>query len=225
MLKAFIISLFSSLLGFTAHAQFSLGPQVGLTVSGKAGSQYSYTTSSYRPGFAAGVQGVFQFSHLSLQPALCFAQKGLHQRRVVVTSVRTQDYRLNYLVLPLNLAYSLRQDGQGLQVIVGPYAGLLLGGRYHSTYLDVANGNDFSQQGQVRAGDYQPIPSSPSAPVDDQYTRRLDVGLQAGLGYRFGPLLAQAEFSFGLRDLAPVLASAYNRTAQVSLSYLFTPAR
>jgi hypothetical protein len=225
MLKSFTFSLFSSLLTFAAHAQFSLGPQVGFTVSGKAGSHYRYTSSSYRPGFELGVQGVFQFSHLALQPALRFVQKGLHQRAVVVTSVRTQDYRLNYLVLPLNLAYSLRQDGQGLQIMAGPYAGLLLGGRYHSTYLDVANGSDFSQQGQVRADDYQPIPFSPTAPVDDQYTRRLDVGAQAGLGYRFGPLLAQAEFSFGLRDLAPVLESAYNRTAQVSLSYLFTPVR
>jgi hypothetical protein len=225
MLKHLTFSLLSSLVGFTAHAQFSLGPQVGLTVAGKSSSQNSYTTSSYRPGFEVGVQGVFQLKHLALQPALRFVQKGLHQRRALGTSVRTQDYRLNYLVLPLNLAYSLRQDGQGLQVVAGPYAGLLLGGRYHSTYLDVLNGNDFSQQGQVRAGDYQPIPFSPTAAIDDQYTRRLDLGVQAGLGYRFGPLLAQAEFSFSLRDLAPILASAYNRTAQVSLSYLFTPPR
>lgn len=141
----------------------------------------------------------------------------------MVTSERTQDYRLNYLVLPLNLAYSLRQDGQGLQVVAGPYVGLLLGGRCHSTYLDVPNGNDFPQDGHVKAGDYQPIPFSPSAPIDDPYTRRVDLGVQAGLGYRFSQFLAQAEFSFGLRDLAPVLTSAYNRTAQGSLSYLFTP--
>jgi hypothetical protein len=223
----FYILLSSLLLGTAAHAQvaFSVGPQVGLTASGQAGRQYMYTTSSYRPGFEVGLQGILQFGHLAVQPSLRFVQKGLHRRTAFVTDERQQDYRLNYLVLPINLAYSLGQHGRGLQLLAGPYAGLLLGGHYHSTYLDVPNGLDFSQDGQVRAGDYQPIPRSPTDPTDDQYTRRFDMGVQAGLGYRFGKLLAQAEFSFGLRDLAPMLTSSYNRTAQLSLSYLVTPGR
>jgi hypothetical protein len=43
--------------------------------------------------------------------------------------------RLNYLTLPLNFAFTLRHDGQGLQAFAGPYLGLVVGGNHmHRLY-------------------------------------------------------------------------------------------
>ena len=68
--------------------------------------------------------------------------------------------------------------------------------------------------------------------TDNRYSRRLDTGLQAGLGYRLGAFQLQASYSLGLRNLATQYrfgaytyneAAYRNRAWQVSLSYLVGP--
>lgn len=204
-----------------AQVTFSVGPQAGLTVAGSSNNDRTNTTINYRAGFEAGVQSIVQIGQVAVQPSLRFSQKGLYERTGSGLYSRYTNYRLNYLTLPINVAYSLRPDGQGPQLFTGPYAGLLLGGNYQRTSTDrSAGGGSWSSEGDIKPGERYYIPA-PGTTYLAELCHRFDVGVQAGLGYRFGPFLAQADFSFGLRDLGPYLDSYHNRTAQVSLAYLF----
>ncbi|MGI4874577.1 MAG: porin family protein [Janthinobacterium lividum] len=200
---------------------FSIGPLVGLTVAGANESTSPDITITYRTGLEAGVQSVLQLGHLAVQPSLRFTQKGLHYHYGSGLFNSDTDYRLNYLMLPLNLAYSLRSDGQGWQVFAGPHIGLLLGGNYQQHSLDRSGGGNYASAGDIKPGENYEVP-----PVGTTYyplrCHRFDGGVQAGLGYRYGKLLGQAGFSFGLRDLGPQLPAFHNRTAHASLSYLLS---
>jgi hypothetical protein len=222
------------LLAGTAQAQatFSVGPRVGLNVS-RVHFPVDYRTSSTsRAGFEAGLTSNIQFGHFALQPSLLFSQKGNGSSGSLVgldTPVTyDEQMRLNYLTLPLNLAFTLGKDGKGLQVFGGPYVSMLLGGHYvrqvheGGGYLG-GPAYDIELTGKVK-------PASIVSDWDDKYSRRFDTGLQAGVGYRLGGFLLQANYSLGLRNLAAQYRSYdgqlydnlayYNRSWQVSLSYL-----
>ena len=219
-----------------AHAQatFSIGPRVGLNLATFHFGESQPGTVGFRAGFEAGLVGSAGFGHFALQPALLYSQKG-HTFRTPV-DVRTannlpfssgellQKDRLNYLTLPLNVAYRQHPDGQGFQVVAGPYLGLLLSGSYEVTIT--ANGSPVATD----SGRITPVAND--APVFGACARRFDAGLQGGLGYRYQAWLLELDYSLGLRDVAarhhdngvPVgLASYYNRVFQVSLAYLLGP--
>jgi hypothetical protein len=226
--------LATTLLSATSAAQaqvhFTAGPQAGYTlttVNFKLDSGRPYTTSS-RSGFAAGVMADIGFGHLAIQPAVQFAQKGYDQT-VTSSLVTSSQVRFNYLAVPINLAYTQHRDGQGVQVFVGPYVGVLLGGHYTSVtrYPPSILLPDITKSGKVVAAESY----APSATDSSFYSRRLDAGLQFGLGYRYQGLLLQAAYSLGLTNQASVAEqlpgggpSVYptyrNRAFQVSLAYL-----
>jgi hypothetical protein len=223
----------SLLLTATAHAQatFSFGPRVGLNVST---AHFTYTPSSTRAGFEAGLTGSLQFGHFALQPSVLFSQKGYHTHGGLASVDFDMTYdetvRRNYLTLPLNLAYTLGQAGQGLQVFAGPYLGLLVGGDYQRQ-VHKAGGypggtaSETEYSGKVKA-------ASLFSDFENRYSQRLDAGLQAGIGYRLKGWQVQADYSLGLRNLASSYQgyngtlyredTNYNRAFQVSLSYLLT---
>jgi hypothetical protein len=212
-----------------AQVHVRVGPQVGLTLATTHFTNAEYMTS-YRPGVEAGVRATIGYGHMALQPAVLFSQQGYQQHTASGGGVRgEQTHRLNYLCFPLNVAYAQHAGGQGVQVSAGPYLGLLLGGHYN-LQVTYANGRTTSE-GQIVAGSIQPdkYPFSPYYDTD-VYSRRFDAGVQAGLGYQYGGLLLQAQYGFGLRNLAAYReASAtddpayYNRTFHLSLAYLFGP--
>ena len=221
------------LLAATAQAQatFSVGPRVGLNVS-TVHLPVPYADSySSRAGFEAGLTGTAQFGHFALQPSVLFSQKGYDKVGALVgygpsSLTYAEQLRLNYLTVPLNLAFTLGEAVQGLQVFAGPYVSLLVGGHYTR---------------QVPRGGYSGIPAytaevsgkvKPADVVsdsDNEYSKRVDTGLQAGVGYRLGGFLLQANYSLGLRNLATQYRGYdgrlyddpgyYNRLWQVSLSY------
>jgi hypothetical protein len=168
------------------------------------------------------------FGHLAIQPAVQFAQKGYDQVATysLVTSSRI---RLNYLAIPVNLAYTQHRDGQGAQVFAGPYQGVLLGGNYSSVtmYPPAILLPDIAKEGKVAAAESY----TPSSTDTNFYSRRVDAGLQFGLGYRYQGLLLQAAYSLGLTNQASVAEQLpggpqyppityRNRVFQVSLTYL-----
>jgi hypothetical protein len=174
------------------------------------------------------------FGHLAIQPAVQFAQKGYDQ---VVTSsfnplITSNQVRLNYLAVPVNLAYTQHRDGQGAQVFAGPYVGVLLGGHYTSVtrYPPYILLPDITREGKVVAAESY----TPSSTDSNVYSRRVDAGLQFGLGYRYQGLLLQAAYGLGLTNQAsvaeqlpgggPAVYPTYrNRAFQLSLAYLFRP--
>lgn len=215
----------TGLLAGTAQAQttFSIGPRVGLNISSAHFPNTSLPSYPSRAGLEAGLTSTVQFGHFAVQPSLLFSQKGYRTSGFIPSFdmlIETEEnYRLNYLTLPVNLAYTLGRDGQGLQVFGGPYASLLLGGNYAQRL------SGFNQEytGKVK-------PDNVATDAHDRYARPIDAGLQAGLGYRLKGFQLQASYSLGLRNVAvpyqgfsgPVHQSSevYNRAFQVSLSYL-----
>jgi len=228
------------LLATTAQAQatFSVGPRLGGNSTSAHFSETYGASYESRLGFEAGLLGNLQLGHFAVQPSLLFSQRGYRRASTPIyidppippdPGTVEETYRLNYLTLPLNVAFTLGHDGQGLQVFGGPYMALLVGGNY-TYHIHIGSlypgGNPYDREDKrkVQAGS---VVSKPSA--DYIYSQRFDMGLQAGLGYRLNGLLLQAGYSLGLRNLATqyeygstiYTPAAYrNRSWQVSISYL-----
>ncbi|RZK26775.1 MAG: PorT family protein, partial [Hymenobacter sp.] len=168
--------------------------------------------------------------HFAVQPAALYSQRGFTLRQSgsyglydpANTYTHDASVRFDYLMLPLNLAYTQRADGQGAQVFAGVYLGVLAGGRYAGT------SNGYTERGNVRVGNEATVTNS------NLYGRRFDNGVQMGLGYRYHGLLAQASYSLGLRNVDTFNGNALfirnfesydgakyrNQAFQVSLAYL-----
>jgi len=229
MKHSFLFLAGSLLLAGAAQAQttFSVGPRVGFNISSAhfpTNESVSYAPPSYasRSGFEAGLTSTLQFGHFAVQPSLLFSQQGYRSSGFLLSfdmlSKYEEDIRLNYLTLPLNLAFTLGRDGQGPQIFAGPYASLLVGGRYSQQ----ASGFD-ENTGKIRG-------ANQTTDFRNWYARRIDGGLQAGVGYRLKGLQLQASYRLGLRNVMVPREGAYgrtydrpdhyNRSLQVSLSYL-----
>lgn len=221
-----------------AQVKFSVGPIASLNLSSARYEQDARYTSitSYRPGFEAGLIGTIQLGHYSIQPAVLFSEKGYRLHGKLLNSIAAdgtfpapyeEDMRFNYLVVPLNLAYTQHKDGRGFQVFVGPYVGFLIGGNY--SFLAVEAGGSSPYKAPIKGGTNYPDFSQ----VHDGafYSKRVDAGLQTGFEYRYGNALVQAKYSMGLRNLAPdnydfarFVGTGPNysqRVFQLSLAYLF----
>jgi hypothetical protein len=144
LLPACIFFTSCSLLVATAHAQttFSVGPKGGLTGAKAHYQDNPYPDivtgkASYRPGFEAGLQGVLRWNHWQLQPALLYRRNSFHLAGTQADVIGTdgvsptpyeEDIRLNYLTVPVMLAYTQQGNGRGWQVFAGPYLSVLVGG-------------------------------------------------------------------------------------------------
>lgn len=236
----FISSLF---LASAAQAQvtFSIGPKVSyslFTASFHVSDYPDYfsTFSSYRSGGEAGVLAQVGFSnHWAVQPSLLYARKAPSYGTTSYYQPNNYGYHqqytlgLNYLLLPINVLYSQRANGQGSQVFLGPYVGWLLGGTYRVRSNEGPGQPKLggpAYDGTVEAGD--------TYTNDSCYAiRKLDAGLQVGIGYGFEALQLQASFSLGLRNIgaeyAPTVPHDYEapvirtRGFQLSATYLFGP--
>lgn len=227
-----------------AQGAFSFGPQIGANTSTSqfVGNPNVYATSylapAYRKGLEAGIQAEFRFGHVAIQPAVRFAQQGFQLRGIynetvnggaVVTTTVDQRYRLNYLTVPVNVAYAFRPNGQGWQLFAGGYASVLLGGqaqlRNSSTTFPGGNYENYSADQAVK-------PGSEAKNDGNEYFQHYDAGVQAGVGYRCHDFLIQAGYYLGLLNTGvsyPLNAPDYrdgptyrNRSFQLTASYLFS---
>lgn len=232
------------LLAGTAHAQAAMhfGPQVGFvraTVYNTSAT--SYYRLSGRSGLEAGLAGSLQLGHFAFQPAILYAQQGYTSEQLPLAggpALSTATTRLDYLRVPLQVAYTQHADGQGLQFFAGPYLSFLLGGRTEADYgTKRATGEVVvteTHTERISTG-Y----SSIRYPDFNFYGRRLDLGGQVGIGYRLGGALLQISYSQGLRRVnaaeqyaldggEPYEVASPNyrtRSVQASLSYLLGPRR
>ncbi|MDQ2795014.1 MAG: PorT family protein [Bacteroidota bacterium] len=194
-------------------------------------SAYYYSASkSALYAWQAGAVLEVAFRHVALQPALVFSQKGEQFDAATsingfagVSSTETSTLsRYNWLELPVNVVYTLH----GFQVFAGPYVALGLGGRQHGTLWQsspAARFRPYDFDGKIRYG-------------ADTENRRVDAGVNFGLGYRKGPLQMQLGYGLGLRNLHQPMKGlisenpyyhdfnadrAYNRVAQLTATYFF----
>lgn len=191
------------LLTVTAHAQlkFHVGPHAGINVSMAHFAPNSQFTTTSRTGLEAGLMGSLQVGHFALQPAVLYARQGFERHENYFDSgfggFTEEHIRLDYVTIPLQLAFSQRKNGQGVQFFTGPYVGFLIGGRREAIFTAPSLG---SQQvnGKVVATNVHTITVSTSswAEADNSfYSRRTDAGLRGGIGYRLGGVLLQVSYS------------------------------
>jgi hypothetical protein len=183
----------------------------------------------------AGLVAEWAWGKFALQPGLQLSQKGeklntsatmdgIVGSRLQITSVN----RYSWLELPLNFVYTLHSD-HGLQLFAGPYVALGVGGRQRGTtypyYGPAVDGVPFDFDNKVSYG-------------SATNNRRVDAGVNFGIGYRQGPLQVQFGYGLGLRNLhQPGFRSldpnffpshefnadaAYNRVAQLTGTYFFS---
>ncbi len=172
------------------------------------------------------------FGKLALQPGLVFSQEG--ERLHTTTSSRdsgfafytdqTSTNRYNWLEVSLNMVYTLHGN-HGLQFFAGPYVALAVGGRQQGTTLRANAVAKFTPQEFDDRVSY-------GSGTDN---RRLDAGVNFGVGYRQGPLQVQLGYGLGLRNLHQnngtvfydyehnfSADAAYNRVAQLTGTYFFS---
>ena len=246
---ALVAALLLGLLAAPAAAQTTLrlglrgGANRALTTvaaSGNSSGSYPFSYSTDKAALYAWQAGAVlevAAGKFALQPALVFSQKGEETSTALTlsgiagyTAAQTASTnRYNWLELPLNLVYTLHGD-HGLQVFAGPYLALAVGGRQRGTTTAT------SYYGPV----YDLLPGQPVyfdnalAYGIGTNNRRLDAGVNFGVGYRQGPLQVQLGYGLGLRNLhqpanAPRIDfghefaadAAYNRGVQLTGTYFF----
>jgi hypothetical protein len=235
----FLLGLACVIGSVQAQTTFSLGPQVGLNVTTATYSHNGVSFYDLRTAplsrLEAGLVATMGSGHFLLQPALLYSQKGFVLKgtllptaspssRPIAAQVTSQ---LNYLTLPLNFVYAQKADGEGFRLFGGGYIGLLLGGK-RKVRDEYANTNSFASIYESES----PIkPGNNSTSITDFYAKRLDAGLQAGLGYQHRSALVQLTYSVGLTNpavpsppLPPESSPSYhNRALTISLAYLLHP--
>jgi hypothetical protein len=230
----------------SAQTTWRLGMRGGLNralttvdAAGSTSGSYPFNYSTDKSAIYAWQAGLVleaSFGKLSVQPALLFSQKGEVVHNTFSASGVAGNYtqetnstnRYNWLELPLNVVYIIHGD-HGLQVFAGPYLAVAVGGR---------------QRGSTSSAFYGPptyqVPSNyTSRDFDDHLAygqdtnnRRVDAGVNFGIGYRQGPVQVQLGYGLGLlnlhqptdKDYYPELAAnaAYNRVAQLTGTYFFS---
>jgi hypothetical protein len=213
--------------------------------------------ASYVTGVQVGGTANISFGKLAFQPSLLFSQKGAELKfsaedksnaPYTTTVTYTAKPKLNYLEIPLNLVYNVNGEDGGFQVFAGPYVAFGVGGDGSSRLaidsddpslvalgavtsipigLDIEYGErqnpNEDLEGSVNGG--SPTSSSPKVIAT---FRRLDAGLNAGVGYRMGPYQLQLGYGLGLVNFSPkdpdgndTGGEIYNRSFQVSANYFF----
>lgn len=212
-----------------AQSAFTFGPRAGLLSSTVRFADGSGVATCSRPGFEAGLAGNLSAGHWALQPAVLYAQTGYRESGGLITidlpATYAKDVCLRSVALPVNVAYALRADGQGPQVFAGAHAAWLVGGHYterDTRYGRSGSAVEYEQDGPVVAG-------GNAAAYGALHVQRLDIGGQAGLGYRRRGLLVQAGYRLGLRNLgvnevinnyAYPTPAQHSRAVYLSVAYL-----
>jgi len=209
-----------------------------VSYKGSADNVEGTYSADYKVGGEAGLAAEIRWTHFAVQPSILYSQRRykltddhVENHGVILHYVSQSDYRFNYLTLPINLAYSLREDAQGIQGFAGGYVSCLLGGQVKGNgYFDVTNVPSIPRSSYTID---QPIEANNEfdRTTNTFYSKRYDYGFQAGIGYRYNRLLAQAAFSVGLANLGASYTgnvsnpSYYNRTAQVYVVYNLLPSK
>lgn len=232
-----LLTVLLSAASVAAQPTFRLGLRGGLNrttstvepASTSPSSQYYYSASkSAIYAWQAGAVLEVTFHQFSLQPALVFSQKEEQFDAATFingvvgvsgTAMSTVN-RCNWLELPVNVVYALH----GFQMFAGPYVALGVGGRQHGTISGFSPFARFAPQDVDEKMAYG----------HDSNNRRLDAGVNFGIGYQWGPLQGQLSYGLGLRNLHQSNSyqvcdyghdfnqdAAYNRVAQLTATYFF----
>lgn len=134
----FVAFLFISLTGFSQR--FQLGLKAGVNISNFSGAKENVTTESL-VGFHGGAfVGFYLGNHFSIQPEVLFSTQGARLKDVSTSN--TEDFRLNYLNIPVMAKYEFNG---GFYLETGPQAGINIssGNFENQSVKNVTQGADF----------------------------------------------------------------------------------
>jgi hypothetical protein len=175
----------------------------------------------------AGFQAAFGFDlglgeHFTVQPELLFIQKGGIANYTLGEARVENEMRYNYFEIPVlaKIKFNTDDNGQGLggYIVAGPYAGLALKGRYETRTTLLGREAEVAS-GRINFRDENA----------DDFQRRLDWGVSAGVGLHFGSIFIDARYNLGINNLLDADAGnnndskpyLRNRGLGLSLGYEF----
>lgn len=241
-----------SLLSFQSFSQVKLGVKAGLNVNSFAydlkdsdDEKEAKDATKSKIGYHVGLAADFGITEsLSLQTGLMWTNKGAKIEfsekytetdgglEYTVEEEAEITRSLNYLEIPVNLAYKV----SGFQVHAGPYVAFGVGGKEEGEYKlkMTAMGQTFNESESYET-DIKFKNTVEESDFDDDedvdFVRALDYGLNFGVGYMAGPVLLSANYSLGMGNLTPDFDGddddsaddnkIKNRVIGVSVTYFF----
>ena len=162
---------------------------------------------------------------ISVQPGLLFSAKGYS---VDVKEDYEADgydrFTASYLEIPVNIVYKMK----AFQIYAGPYVGI---GIFGKNKWDLDWGGGITESGETDIK-FVGKEVSPEDFMDEDAisVKRLDYGVNFGLGYEVGPIVVNAGYSMGLANLTPDITDVEfnpddykvsHRVISLSVSYFF----
>ena len=142
---------------------------------------------------------------LYFNTGLLFSLKGFKIKGSGLGGVSSGSLNLNYLEIPLNLAYKFPiNEKSKFLVQAGPYLG-------------------YAMSGKEKSGG-----ESSSVNFNDAGIKRMDYGLGFGAGVEFGQIVASINYQLGIANLnddSNTDATLKNKVFQISLAYMFSSAK
>ena len=191
------VNCYSQTFGIKGGVNFA---NMSVSASGMGVNLKSITT------FHAGPVADFKLQdNLYFNTGLLFSLKGFKVEDATFEDVTGGTLHLNYLEVPLNLAYKFPIKEQTKFLIqAGPYLGYALSGKAKSGGESVSV--NFSEDG----------------------IKRFDYGLGFGAGVEFGQIVTSINYQVGLANLnddSTMDAKLKNKVFQISLAYMFGEAK
>lgn len=181
----------------SAQTKITFAPEAGLNLSTVRSKSNGERDDNVKPRLGGKVGGVVNFGitkHLSVQPGLFFSMKGANYKYTEtvggVTTTAESKTNVNYLELPVNVAYQFGTGKSGLFIYAGPYVGYALSGKskYKSTTGNISTENTRDITFGDNLGD----------------VKRLDVGANIGVGYILPMgLYFRAQYGHGFTSIEP----------------------
>ncbi len=200
---------------FSAKAQVEFGIKAGANFNNISqdfkDSDWEVDTK-IKPAFHFGVTADVPFSdNFSFQPGLLYTSKGYsYDMDALLIDIIGEDLdgaeidgfsraSFNYVEVPLNFAFK----ANGLQIFAGPYLAMGLSGILKYDYSITYMGFSESDKDEMKMKPFFGEVKDADLDEDEDAFSALDYGVNAGIGYRFGPVLIQGGYSFGLGNMTP----------------------
>ncbi len=208
MKKAFALLLFAYWIIGPIHAQFSIGPKLGLNFTSIYGDETNDHNNT-KIGLHAGVVGEYAFTgKWTLQSGLLYSQLGTMKQIFGSMTGSGSPYgdvlkmviNLNYIRLPINAVYKIDLGLPKIILQAGPYFGYGIGGKTKAWL----NGHKITasqwKQMKDRIGIGEDIPMGND---DEDFYKAFDFGMDVGVGVQLGRHFRfVAEYSVGLTNIS-----------------------
>ena len=147
------VSVFTALGSAAAFGQVLIGVKGSAQLAGEKFSGAGVTVSTDNiVGFQAGLMVNVPISdQLSIRPQLLYSTKGFKLSSGALGGVGEAKAGINYLELPIQLAYSFKAGDGNLVIGAGPYAAYALNGKFTAT----VNGQTTTQSLDLSTADAQ----------------------------------------------------------------------